>query len=598
MGRPRTDEPGQVACRLPRAAWVLAALLVAAPRNLQAQIDPAAFDAQLFHPTPDAGGLLSVMTEKTPGHLAVATGLWLDLGFVPLRIGVPSLELPQATLVTRRFDAHLVATLGLGRRVEVGVEVPWVLAQAGNDSAFAREVLVFDGFKDLRPGDVGLHGKATLLEEEGWRPGVAAGLNLRLPTGNQAALAGEASAVLEPFVAMAKRHGPHVGALNLGVLIRPSPMVLGDVRVGSQLLYGLGVAYATGKPGSEATSALLGELAGHVPLSGDSSGIATLEGRIAMRLVATRKPAPITVAVGLGIGIVRGYGEPIVRLLLGVDFVSIDPVLDTDNDGVPDIFDRCPTQPEDRDGFEDADGCPDPDNDGDQIADEDDDCPNEAGPMSNGGCPIPNEPDVDNDGIPDSADHCPNEAEDYDGFQDDDGCPDPDNDGDKIPDYGDMCPDAAEDIDGFQDDDGCPDGGKGARFLSFDPSGFKLYRQLSFMKDNAGLLPTSKQVLDQLAAVMRDHLEIVRLKITVYPERHNTKSRGLAAARAKNLRDYLSTRGIEIERLRIEEGTFDSHRAGQVDVHADIEKVAPPPKPAPSKAPPPSSPPPHHKKHR
>ncbi|MBM4131868.1 hypothetical protein FJ250_12720, partial [bacterium] len=38
---------------------------------------------------------------------------------------------------------------------------------------------------------------------------------------------------------------------------------------------------------------------------------------------------------------------------------------DSDGDGVPDDRDRCPDQPEDRDGFNDLDGCPDLDNDGD-----------------------------------------------------------------------------------------------------------------------------------------------------------------------------------------------------------------------------------------
>ena len=45
------------------------------------------------------------------------------------------------------------------------------------------------------------------------------------------------------------------------------------------------------------------------------------------------------------------------------------------------------TQPEDKDGFEDADGCPDPDNDKDGVLDAADKCPNEPGPPDNDGCP-------------------------------------------------------------------------------------------------------------------------------------------------------------------------------------------------------------------
>jgi hypothetical protein len=67
--------------------------------------------------------------------------------------------------------------------------------------------------------------------------------------------------------------------------------------------------------------------------------------------------------------------------------------LDTDGDGIPDKTDKCPTVPEDKDGFQDEDGCPDPDND--------------------------------KDGIPDASDKCPGQPETLNGIKDDDGCPDP-----------------------------------------------------------------------------------------------------------------------------------------------------------------------------
>ena len=94
---------------------------------------------------------------------------------------------------------------------------------------------------------------------------------------------------------------------------------------------------------------------------------------------------------------------------------------DKDQDGVPNKTDACKLEAEDKDGFEDEDGCPDPDNDG--------------------------------DGLLDSDDQCPNEAEDKDGFGDEDGCPDPDNDGDGVLDADDTCPDELENDDVK---DGCP----------------------------------------------------------------------------------------------------------------------------------------------
>ena len=111
-------------------------------------------------------------------------------------------------------------------------------------------------------------------------------------------------------------------------------------------------------------------------------------------------------------------------VLVGVSFspfINNDP----DNDGIKGTADMCADEPEDYDGFEDEDGCPDPDND--------------------------------SDGILDVVDQCPLEAEDIDGFQDEDGCPDLDNDGDGILDIYDKCPNEAEDMDGVADEDGCPD---------------------------------------------------------------------------------------------------------------------------------------------
>jgi outer membrane protein OmpA-like peptidoglycan-associated protein len=98
------------------------------------------------------------------------------------------------------------------------------------------------------------------------------------------------------------------------------------------------------------------------------------------------------------------------------------------------------------------------DTDGDGIEDKLDECPDQAedidGFQDNDGCP---DLDNDNDGIPDATDQAPDLPEDLDGFEDSDGIPDLDNDQDGITDADDQCPNQAEDIDNFEDDDGCPD---------------------------------------------------------------------------------------------------------------------------------------------
>ncbi len=159
---------------------------------------------------------------------------------------------------------------------------------------------------------------------------------------------------------------------------------------------------------------------------------------------------------------------------------------DSDGDGVPDKDDKCLDAPEDKDGFQDEDGCPEPDNDNDGVLDGNDLCALQPGPLSNQGCPEDAPKDRDGDGVVDPLDKCVDQPEDKDGFQDDDGCPDLDNDndglldskdkcpneagpiqnlgcpvtdkdGDGLNDDKDKCPEEPEDKDGFQDDDGCPD---------------------------------------------------------------------------------------------------------------------------------------------
>lgn len=60
---------------------------------------------------------------------------------------------------------------------------------------------------------------------------------------------------------------------------------------------------------------------------------------------------------------------------------------DPDRDGVPDSIDLCKAEPEDPDGFQDDDGCPDTDNDVDGVPDAQDACPLSAGDNASRGCP-------------------------------------------------------------------------------------------------------------------------------------------------------------------------------------------------------------------
>jgi outer membrane protein OmpA-like peptidoglycan-associated protein len=171
---------------------------------------------------------------------------------------------------------------------------------------------------------------------------------------------------------------------------------------------------------------------------------------------------------------------------------------DGDRDGISDGVDACPADPEDRDGFQDEDGCPDLDNDGDGVADVQDKCPDQAedvdGFGDEDGCP---DPDNDGDGVADVQDKCPDQAEDADKFQDEDGCPDLDNDGDSVPDSLDQCADtpAGRRV----DENGCPVTEREQQL--FDTGMIRL-SNVRFESGKADITPETAALLDEVGAIL------------------------------------------------------------------------------------------------
>ncbi len=222
------------------------------------------------------------------------------------------------------------------------------------------------------------------------------------------------------------------------------------------------------------------------------------------------------------------------------------PIGDKDGDGIPDNVDKCPNDPEDKDGFQDADGCPDYDNDNDGIPDAKDQCPNEPedkdGFKDDDGCP---DTDNDNDGIPDAQDKCPNDPEDKDGYQDADGCPDIDNDGDGIPDDKDKCPNEPETKNGFEDTDGCPDE------VPKEVEKFTgVIKGITFDTGKATIRKTSNKILDEAARVM------IRYPSTKFEIEGHTDDVGkhdfnieLSQKRADSVKAYLVSKGVAEDRL-------------------------------------------------
>lgn len=190
------------------------------------------------------------------------------------------------------------------------------------------------------------------------------------------------------------------------------------------------------------------------------------------------------------------------------------PDPDPDQDGVLGDADKCPTEPEDKDGFEDADGCPDPDNDA--------------------------------DGILDGQDKCPDKAENKNGVEDEDGCPEEDTDGDGFFGSRDKCPDAPETKNNYQDDDGCPDEVPAAvkKFTG-------VIEGINFKTGSADILKGSYTVLDRAVAVLKEYAD-VRLEIGGH-----TDDRGkdefnmqLSQKRADAVRAYFVGKGVPEARLK------------------------------------------------
>ena len=226
------------------------------------------------------------------------------------------------------------------------------------------------------------------------------------------------------------------------------------------------------------------------------------------------------------------------------------PDFDNDQDNIPDSLDRCPNAAEDRDDFEDDDGCPDYDNDNDGVADSLDKCINDPEDLDNyqdeDGCP---DLDNDKDGIEDKLDKCPLQPEDFDRFEDDDGCPDYDNDRDGVADTLDKCPDTPEVYNGFRDDDGCPDTLVKPTEKETKVLNTKL-KAINFRSGSAVLLPGSFAALDYIVSFLKQYSHLR------YEIQGHTDSQGsdefnlvLSAARAATVRGYLLLKGIQESNL-------------------------------------------------
>ncbi|MBA3819589.1 MAG: OmpA family protein [Deltaproteobacteria bacterium] len=278
-----------------------------------------------------------------------------------------------------------------------------------------------------------------------------------------------------------------------------------------------------------------------------------------------RVSADVTASVMAGTGQLGARGED-VRFTTGLVWAPQPAGAaagrnDQDGDRISDVVDGCDGEAEDRDGFQDEDGCPDDDNDGDGLADGEDRCADEPedrdGFEDVDGCP---ETDNDKDAIPDVTDRCAGEPEDRDGFEDDDGCPDADNDRDGFADAADRCPNDAETVNSVEDDDGCPDvrttSGPEERADRIDLKG----APIGFTRGTSTLTAPARRLLDQVAAIIKARKLTVRVEVHVALGTRATaagqvtaqqrRDKQLSQQRARAILEYLIAQGATVQQVQ------------------------------------------------
>jgi outer membrane protein OmpA-like peptidoglycan-associated protein len=551
-----------------------------APAAAQSTATTGTTDVALdqYRPSPFSDRVLRLDGTSVIPWGQFRVGLDLDYALRPLvlvdqapAISQVGTDGPDHNLIEHAVSGALLASVGLGRSLEAGLVVPLTLFQTGDGAPGVGAPSTMG----LGNPQLGLKVHLASLGAVGF--GAAALAAIPVGTGtltHDAGFGGTARAFAD------YRRGAVGLGLRAGFRYH-AERTFYSVALGSELEYAAAGTYRLA-----ARTLALVEIAGATaakspfadPKQSPVEAVAGLRHRM----------GKVWLTVAAGPGFVEGYGSPIFRAVAGVTWANRPP--DSDGDGVPDDEDRCPEIPEDRDGFQDADGCPDPDNDSDGIPDVTDKCPDQPedkdGFEDSDGCPdldndrdgipdsvdkcpgkpetkngfededgcpdeLPPPSDRDGDGILDDDDECPEEAEDKDGFEDADGCPDLDNDKDGIPDATDKCPLQPETINGVDDEDGCPDAGPTSQ-VRLGKDEIETLQPVFFDTDRSRVRHAFYNLLGQVASLLKAHPEIGRCAVEGHtddtgPPEWNQK---LSALRAQSVIEFLAAKG-GVDRKRL-----------------------------------------------
>jgi outer membrane protein OmpA-like peptidoglycan-associated protein len=558
---------------------VAAAFLVGNAATVEAQTtSDRGLSIERFRLSTDRDGVLDVEWGWVPRRGSWNINLWGDYANDSIVVRDADTNDRLGSLIHHRIGSAASFAYSLTDRFQIGVSLPLVFWQEGQQTIPGVPGLPSQSLGTIGVGNLRVIPKLGLFRSDDESFSLAVLAHIVVPAFQTDGYFGDKTFGVEPELAASLAVGDFRAAINGGYRWRTSNARLLGETVHDELTGRVGIGYRFGEPG-EARKPLEFDLtfatatAANAPFDKAVQNAAGLSAAI-LYDVST----PLTLFAGGGIGVLPAYGEPDFHIVAGVRVGphGAPPAIlpapvddDPDRDGIRGTGDNCPAQAEDKDGFEDTDGCPDPDNDKDGVADADDACPIEAGVAENKGCP---DKDRDGDGIVDRLDRCPEEAEDKDGFEDTDGCPDPDNDKDGIADADDACPtepgvaetkgcpDKDRDGDGIVDRlDTCPDepgtkefgGCRTKQLARLTDAGIEISDTVYFKVGRDIIQKKSFVLLETVAQVIRNHPEAGNIRI----EGH-TDSRGddnhnqlLSEKRAKAVLEFMVQKGVARERL-------------------------------------------------
>ncbi|MFT5680928.1 MAG: outer membrane protein OmpA-like peptidoglycan-associated protein [Myxococcota bacterium] len=305
--------------------------------GLAQDVTVPAINAQLFRPSIDSTNLLWT-DDASRGQSGYTSGrVLLSYANDPLVYTLDSGERIEVLSDILQMDLMGGYTWG---RVRLGADLPILLYSAGSTGS------------ESSLGDVGADARVSILDRSTAPIGLALSGRLAFPTATGTLPVGSDGLGWEVSAIVDRTIGRALLAANLGTRGIPET-TLDNVQWDDQLFFRTGAGYSI----TDRTGASL-ELTGNFTYGELTNSAGTpVEGLLGGWLRPGGGNMLLRAGVGSGLNI--GIGAPRLRTVLAL---SYEPPMgeDTDGDGLLDAFDECPERPEDADGHDDRDGCPDP----------------------------------------------------------------------------------------------------------------------------------------------------------------------------------------------------------------------------------------------